>query len=396
MVNLYTKYYYQYHSKLEKPMRQHKKKLGLALASLFLATIPPSSATSEECCPPPVCNQPVACPPQACPEDCFDPCACGIEFSAEFIYWKPCVELDYAAIVPDPFTTGTTPTRTVNNHYYKNVNLNWTPGFRVQVAKNNFLCCNWNLSGSYLWLDIDHKSRSSAPASVIPVAFAPTFVTSPLFSEQLTDELDPATEELTEVIGKYETTYQNWDALFSYNFSCDKCNTFQPFFGVGGLILNQKLRITALADDELPADVDSKELRWKSDFFGVGLKMGTGYVFECNCIKLYANASATLLVGQHEGRNRQINFDASGNETVYNYRDNDHCQFVPGCNLGVGFIFSGCDYAIKIGYEFTGWSNISAPRRFFGDDFESSANSTASEFATFGVHGLVAGLDFKF
>lgn len=358
-------------------MKKWNKMLGMVIPSLCLLTMAPGMANANDCCYDPCC----------------DPCSFGgFEIGADFIYWKPCVDnLDYAAVAYEQ-QSHSSPVSYSNDYAYKCLCLGWEPGFRVRFGKEDILC-NWDLYGSYLWLGINSKSKCKEPKG------DGTFVTSPLFSAVLEMNSDPSNTELTFVEGKYDSTYQNWDAVVSYDISCNRCHSFQPFFGVEGLIFNQKLVIDGYVDHEI-YDMDSKHMKWTSDFFGVGLKMGTAYVFEFNCFKFYANASGAIVVGDHDGVNKQTRYDASGVKFSYKFKDADCCQFVPGLHMGLGFIYEsdacGCEYAIRAGWEFVKWCNVNNPRRFYESEEGLLTNASASDYTTLGLHGLVVGLDFEF
>lgn len=366
-------------------MKKWNKLLGMVIPSLCLMTMAPNMANADY-------NYDSSC----------DPCSFGgFEIGADFIYWKPCVDdLDYAAVHyergnPD---TSTGVSITTDKYAYKCICLGWEPGFRVRFGKNDILC-NWNLSGSYLWLDINEKANCKRPTSTGTTGPEGSYIDSPLFHAALGSSDDPLNSDLTFARGDYSTTYQNWDAVLSYDIACHPCHTFQPFFGVEGLIYNQKLKVDAYVNSE-SEDIDSKHMVWTSDFFGVGMKMGTAYTFEFKCFKLYANASGAILVGDHDGVNKQTRWDASGNGFNLNFKDGDCCQFVPGYHMAAGMLYEtdacGCEFAIRLGWEFVKWCNISNPRRFQADESELRTTASASDYTTVGFHGLVAGLDFSF
>lgn len=358
-------------------MKKWNKLLGMVIPSLCLVTMTPTMASADDCCYDPCC----------------DPCSFGgFDVGVDFIYWKPCFDnLDFASVAHEVETGGSSPTYEKHKYGYKCLCLDWEPGFRVRFGKEDILC-NWDLTGSYLWLDINSKGKCKEPKG------DGAFVTSPLFAGVINDG-SPSNETLTYVDAKFNVTYQNWDALLSYDLSCNRCYSFSPFFGVEGLILNQKLTVNGYVDPETD-EVEQKRLRWTSDYFGVGLKMGTAYEFEFNCFKFYANASGVITVGDHDGWNKQTRWSESGDEYSYVWKDGDCCQFVPGYHLALGLLYEtdacGCEYAIRLGWEFTQWHNITNPRRLYEDDAGGRTSSTSPDVTTIGFHGLVLGLDLSF
>lgn len=347
-------------------MAKWNKKLGLVFLNLGLLTVTPNFANADSCYDP-----------------CCDPCSFGgFEIGADFLYWKPCVDnLDYVYYFEGETTSASTPSITERHSGYKSVCLDWEPGFRIRVAKDD-VWCDWRLSASYTWLNINN----SATSTKLGVTDG-EFLISPLFTF-----FDDFLQNFEVIKGKYDTSYNTWDVLFSYDISCNRCHTFSPFWGVEGLIFNQELSAIGFADVTID-NVDVLAAKWTSDYFGVGLKLGTDYVFQMlDCLKLYASASGSITVGNHDNKLVNTEYDASGNITIDTFKSDDNCQFVPGYHLAVGVLYEsdmcGCDYGFRLGWESTEWRNVSNPRQFalFG----------SSNTSTVGFHGLVAGLDFSF
>jgi len=369
-------------------MAKWNKKLGLAFISLGLLTMTPNFANAD-------CSY----------DPCCDPCSFGgFEIGADFLYWKPCVDnLDYAVV---KYADGGDTELSTSKWGYKCVCLDWEPGFRIRLGKDD-VWCNWRLDASYTWLDINTSSSCKAPTG------DDAYVSSPMFHPIQGNGYDgaPTFDELTYVKGTYDTTYQTWDVLLSYDISCNRCHTFQPFFGVEGLILDQDIKVHAYVDPD-DTTLDTISLAWNSDFFGVGLKIGTNYQFQMfDCLKFYGGASGVITVGDRDGRGRGYVTDGSGNVHEGIFSDSDCCQFVPGYHLAVGLLYEtdmcGCDFAVRVGWEFVQWHNVSNPRAFSGDKTIAQKQSedgsdakayfsSSSDYTTFGLHGLTVGLDFSF
>lgn len=359
-------------------MAKWNKKLGLVFVNFGLLAMAPNFVNADSCYDP-----------------CCDPCSFGgFDVGVDFLYWKPCVgNLDYAVVRHADSVNGTTPIVTTSKAGFKTLCLDWEPGFRIRAGKDD-VWCNWRLEGSYTWLSLDdHASTRKSETDI--------YVASPLFHPQFnTDGFGPAFDDLQEIKGHYDATYQTWDVLLSYDIACNRCHNFQPFFGVEGLIFNQEFKVAGL---EFPDDgsVDAIYASWKSDFFGVGLKIGTAYEFQMfDCLKFYGKASGTITVGNHDGEYRAAEIDASGNKLRGSVNDDDCCQFVPGCNLALGFLYETCmcgyDLAVKAGWEFTQWYNVSNARIFSNGNEDEEFYSPSSHYTNPGFQGLVVGVDLSF
>lgn len=359
-------------------MAKWNKKLGLVFINLGLLTMTPNFANAD-----------------CCYDPCCDPCSFGgFEIGADFLYWKPCVDnLDYAVVKYNSSSEGSSPETTTNKWGYKCLCLDWEPGFRIRFGKDD-IWCNWRLDGSYTWLDIKSTASCKKPDSGVE------YVSSPLFHIAQGNQDDPDFNELTYVAGKYDTTYQSWDVLLSYDIACNRCHSFQPFFGVEGLILNQKIGVAGLVDYETD-EADAIAAGWNSDFFGVGLKVGTNYEFQMfDCLKFYGSASGVITVGDRDGKFKGLTYDASGNIDEFLFTDGDCCQFVPGYHLALGLLYEtdacGCEFAVRVGWEFVQWHNVSNPRVFTSGGEYREYFSSSADYTTFGLHGLTVGLDFTF
>jgi Legionella pneumophila major outer membrane protein precursor len=361
-------------------MAKWNKKLGLVFINLGLLTMTPNFANADSCYDP-----------------CCDPCSFGgFEIGVDFLYWKPCVDnLDYAVVKYHHTTEGTSPVIDSNKWGYKCLCLDWEPGFRVRFAKEDIFC-NWNLSGSYTWLDVCSSGSCKEPSADLDA-----YVSSPLFHPAMNnDEFAPEFGELTYVGGNYDTTYQTWDVLLSYDIACNRCHSFQPFFGVEGVILNQEIKVAGFQDYEHHY-ADAMAAKWNSDFFGVGLKIGSAYEFQLNdCVKFYGSASGVITVGNRDGKYVGAVYHQSGEVDKWIFTDSDCCQFVPGYHLAAGLLYEtdacGCDFAVRLGWEFVNWHNVSNPRAFTSGKDGQEFFSASSDYTNVGFHGLVAGLDFSF
>lgn len=360
-------------------MAKWNKKLGLVFINLGLLTMTPNFANAD-----------------CCYDPCCDPCSFGgFEIGADFLYWKPCVDnLDYAVVRYADSSDSSTPETTTRKWGYKCLCLDWEPGFRIRFGKDD-IWCNWRLDASYTWLNVKTSSSCKEPNSD-----EGTYVTSPFFHPNFRYFEDPTFGEISEVDGSYNLTYQTWDVLLGYDIACNRCHSFKPFFGVEGVILNQEIKAEGYVDAEVD-DVDYYSTKWSSDFFGVGLKIGTDYQFQMfDCLQFYGSAAGTIAVGNHDGKWVGDVADASGNIDHNIFSDSDCCQFVPGYHLAVGLLYEtdacGCEFAVRVGWEFVQWHNVSNPRAFSSALPYDEHYSASTDYTTLGFHGLVAGLDFAF
>lgn len=385
-------------------MANWNKKIGLSVLSLGLLAMTPNVASANDCY-----------------SDCCDPCSlAGFEVGVDFIYWKPCYDNTEWGVKLNSTST-TLPTVDAYESNYAAICPSWEPGVRVRVAKHDILC-DWTLSGSYTWIHSNDRSRIHADGTT---GTSSDYVTSPLFGPGIADFDDLFF--FTEGAASWKTNYQTWDVLLSYDFECNRCSTFTPFFGVEGLILSQQLR-TAFAyndfntgssshssnsdDESLVNLTNAAAVSWKSSYFGVGLKLGTDYVFNLfDCLKLFARASGSIVIGDNNSSNRQVYHIGTGTGTAAQtraarYKDDDCCLIVPGYHIQLGVQYDnnwcGTDVALRLGWEFVQWFNIANPRTYvntFGgsttaDNFAIQASSP--NVSTIGYNGLLAGLDVRF
>jgi len=288
----------------------------------------------------------------------------------------------------------------------------WEPGVRVRVAKHDIFC-DWTLSGSYTWI---HSTDSQSIHAVGTVGSLSDYVSSPLFGPVIANVDDQDQLFFTNGAASWKTNYQTWDALLSYDFECNRCSTFTPFFGVEGLILSQQLRAAfALLEDDDEDRTQEAAVSWKSSYFGVGLKLGTDYVFNLfDCLKLFARASGSIVVGDNCSSSHQVYHRGTGTGTAAQtrfgrYKDDDCCLIVPGYHIQLGVQYDnnwcGTDVALRLGWEFVQWFNIANPRSYgntYGGGSTFAANNnfavqaSSGDTSTIGYNGLIAGLDVRF
>jgi hypothetical protein len=331
----------------ETEMNMWNKQIAQAVLCLGVLSLTPSDANAYGYCNDP-CNDP-------CDVACEDFSAFGgFDIGADFLYWKPCVD--------DLFVAQVTNENVVER---KSIDPKWEPGVRVKLAKPDMCGC-FTLSGSYTWLKSnDHKTITNEAGVLRPIYLPDSIIGANVY---------------TEIGGTWDTTYQTFDVLLSYNLRCNDCQTLTPFFGVEGLILNQKLNHNYSIGPVL------QTASWDSDFFGAGFKMGLEHDLALSdCFALFAAGSGSIAVGTH---------DVKTTVTGKIYKD-DVCLIVPGYHLQAGLKYEadwcGMEFAIRAGYEMLERRNTPNMAYFFGDDQRSSPSTT-----TLGFHGGFLGLDVQF
>lgn len=401
-------------------MLKWSQKVSLAVLNLGLIAMSPNVAGANEwgaydsSCEP--------CENNACNDSCMS----GFELSVDFLYWKTCIDdLTYASSVSVLEPTATPDVGVASRDVeYHNICPNWKPGFRINLAKND-ICGGLTLEGSYTWL----KSKGSSSVSrgacgSLLVVDDGSYVESPLIHPLYAGLPGSAVNHYAR--GCWEGTYQNWDALLSFELCGNKCHSFNPFFGVAGLIFDQSFDVV-LAPTCGSGNIGALRMSWDNNFFGVGLKAGSLYTYEiCEQLSLFAKGSISIVTGNSDNkynRNRQDAYGQAGSTVPplpgvlgsrLNFYDDDCCQFIPGWHLQLGINykseFCGCESNIHLGWEYQLWDNIANPRRFTGNPsgIETGSPVTAlsasdivsyagqSSLTTLGFHGLFVGIDFDF
>lgn len=312
-------------------------------------------------------------------EPCCDPCHWNlceqrIDIGVDYLYWKPCVDdLDFAATVETD--------NKITDVKYKGICPDWEGAFRVYLNLPAFYC-DWEMCLSYARVETcdSKKTTFDNPSTT-------EGITSPLIHPDLI-----SANLYEEAKAHWGLCYQEWDVLFCYDTSCNRCHSLKPFFGVAGIYFKQKLHADFLSEQS-----DIYTVKWDSSYWGVGLKAGTEYTYRFNnCITFVAKASGALLAGEASSKNKQ-KFD-----TKIDLKDDDCCHFIPGYYIGAAAIYEGClcgkEYLIKVGYEFLNWYNIPNHRVFYGADGNNAelSHSSSSSTRNLGFHGPLAGISVIF
>lgn len=384
-------------------MAKWNKKIGSALFSLGLLAMTPNVTEAADCYS---CDPCDPCGDQCCNESCFG----GVDFGVDFLLWKPAVnDLDWSATLVEETVPGTgfEPSGIDVFVKYHDVCPGWEPGFRLRLSKD--ACwCDWRLGLSYTRVKSsahDHVD-SCLDCTASCTNSSETVVAPPVFGSS---SFSPSSQ-INFAQGKWESTYQAWDILFAYDIDCCRCHVFSPFFGVAGLNLDMKLE----ADyQHCPGTLqNSIEYKWTDSFFGAGLKVGSGYSYNiCDCLKLFATASGSLIVGDDDARNTQTFWDGltTPNFVTVRWKDDDCARILPGYHFQLGVLYESCycgtEWGFRLGWEFVEWLNVANHRTFVSDATVSSvspptsanvASSTSPNTRAYGFHGLLAGLEVHF
>jgi hypothetical protein len=405
-------------------MSNWKTTIRKLLAGTSLLMMPLSTVSAYDSC----CSYDPCCAPS------FDCSGCGMgnfAVGVDFLYWKPLVDdLDYG------YTTnfdGNSPNFVGSSSglvQYQSVCTKWEPGVRVNLSAPCVLC-NWDASASFTWM----KSRSNDCASANSCGYEGCVVNTLLHPvlNSFVDEL--AQGRAQKITADWHSTYYNIDALLSYKINMNPCLDITPYFGIDALYLKQQQEGTASIATYGYDSCPLARMCWDVNYWGVGLKMGSSVEQRCcDCLSVFANANATLLAGKISKAQNQQSFakllqnapiaracgDNCGNDcgndcgsdccySDYNtltFKDSGCGSFVPGYHLQAGFKYAsnlcGCNYAVRVGYEFLYWLNLPNPRRFATQLNELEENicsigySSGTNERTFGFHGLFLGAEFKF
>lgn len=378
-------------------MAQWCNKVGLAVAVLSTLTAIPDKANAANDC----------FSYDSCCEQSCDPCSfTGVEVGADFLYWKPCVdELDFVAVESTASFTEDGIPETHTSLRYKDICQGWEPGVRVRIALPD-CWCDWTLSGSYTWINLKNSNSLDLLDDedlTENAALISGSIRSPLLHGSFASVLPEFFAGWEIAKGRLDTTYQTWDALFSYDVVCNRCNILSPFFGVEGLILNQELKAYYL--ESLDSEINKAVFDWSSDYFGVGLKVGTDYTYNLfDCLKVFARASGSLVVGNDCAESNQAVFLGAASQTInvrsLSYKDDDKFIIVPGYHLQLGVLYESCycgmDFGIRLGWEFVNWHNVPNHRVFPSDVDVNNALSTSPTVRTLGFQGFLAGGEIRF
>jgi len=342
----------------EGKMKNWRKLIPFSFLAVGMLMFAPAKA-HDGCC-----NPCISCSSECCFIDDFS-------IAVDFLWWKPCLDdLSYATDCEEYESGDTT-------IYYKSLCPDWEPGVRIIFGRPCFYC-DWGFVASYTYF------HSMDRASV----FHEGKIACPLVHQYFMTYKD---ELCDEVKAEWELCYQEWDALITYDMSCcNPCHLFQPFVGVAGLFLKQEVDLDII-------DWESEnEVKWSSDFWGVGLRAGIEYQYLFSrCLRFFTIVHGTMLAGSPENEHKQsfmIDLEIE---------DDDCCLFVPGYHIGVGFIYDTCicdvGVSARLGYEFTEWRNVPNHRIFCGDDKSvSGGHATSPNTRTIGFHGLLAGIGMTF
>lgn len=340
-------------------------------------------------------------------EEGFSFCALqGLELWGDFLYWKPCIEgMTYAAHIEK--LPGDADGSYSQEIRFDSLHWDWTPGFRVGFALDD-IWGEWRFGGSYSYLNADKEFEAFANNSfavISPWQFG-------LLENPNTDPSSPF-DGFSRIKGKARFCYQYWDLLIARAIETRGCHTIVPFIGAEGLMLNQNVK----ARSTLPANPDIQvgytTIHWHSDFKAYGVKFGTDCIFELGqCLHFFSRGSFSIAQGKNHGKNKQFVQHTAPSQTTpiqQSITSDDHsnchseCRWVNGYQIQLGFIYEtelcGYDFGARLGYEFVKWHHVPTPSKVSQgtqDGNYQRSQLRASDYATLGFHGLMAGLSLTF
>ena len=302
-------------------------------------------------------------------------------FNIDLIAWKPCFdELDYAVSFDAPPATIVNGANVTASAKYRYICHNWKPGLRIGIGKRD-LFCNVDLIVDYSRINGASKNNTTpeTDGTVLPTL-------------AINDQINAVDTIST----RHNFTYQSYDILFAQEWTMGNCQVLRPYVGITGMVLSQKIRCEYEGDNIVAV---SGDIRWNSNYSGVGFKIGSRYDYAFNnCFGFYANGSGAIVTGNMTAQNRQNLINGSTSSVDIDFKD-DVCLFTPGCHIMMGFTYDTCwceqVFTFNMGYEFLKWYNIATPRRILGNGVK-LAHSTSANHTTMGYHGLNVGVTASF
>lgn len=320
---------------------------------------------------------------------CQEWCPCyleGIDIAIDYLYWKPCVDnLDFAASVKEGSDH--------LNVKYKAVHPEWESGVRIML--NGPICQgDWELAASWTFVQADTSSKLEHPHRTL---------VSPLIHPALFEEVDKEHGfDFKSIKGKLNLRYQDWDfVLYTPIFTCP-CHYFSPYFGLAGMALDQHFDVKFRNKENKHAHDACDRIKWKGEFWGVGLKAGSYYEYRCfPCFGFFASGDVSAVAGQWDGKNSQCFRNNQPSPDIFIINEDSQCRVVTGYRVATGLFFdtSVCCYRLtwRLGYEYVDWYNVSLPRSFFGNQRNGLASHASSATTrNLAFHGLFAGLLLMF
>jgi len=301
----------------------------------------------------------------------------SISFEAEVLFLKPCInDLDFAVSSPENILASP-PSGTGKIEKFE-------PGFRtafcLRAAKSD-LFSGFGMALEYFYFrgeNARHITREEG--SIVPTLIH--------LGNIVGDPFNPNFAK-----AKWMLRFQTLDAVINYPFSCRNAWFFTPYFGAEALMINQMTKsLFTLTEESLSS-------RWESDFFGVGLVLGTRISWNLfDSFSIFTDVSARIIRGDTDADDHfKIELNSSPNQ---NFKfDYDDCLFVPGYKIiiGIEYAIDFCDktFAIDAGYEFMQFGHVPNPRRY------TSGNgglpiSTSPSTAYLGFHGGFLCIKLKF
>lgn len=312
--------------------------------------------------------------------DCPDRCCVGdYEIGVDFLWWQPCID--------DLIFCGVREQTTVElvekiKYKPKGICPSWEPGMRFWFRYPELFCwCDMGFKASYTYVKICTGKRFQDENLI------PTLVHPGLYLDR--------TEVVTK--GSYEADYHELEALIYFNCCSAECHSIEPSFGLAALFIEQALGSKSeYITGEL---IGSTNTKWKSENWGVGLRMGMDYnYYYSKCLSYYAFGKGTIIASNVTGNDKQsirglMNYDLS-------IHGKDSWTCIPGFHLGVGAIYDFCvcdfDLSLRVGYEFLKWFGLSKQSTYFGTDLDDEIGLSTNCERCFGFNGLNVGLSWCF
>lgn len=279
----------------------------------------------------------------------------NIFLRGDVLYWKPHISNLELAFGEDSIVQTTEGIgRTINSREFdEDPKFHWNAGYRVGAGFKPE-CTNWFI-GSFWTHFNDNGTRHSS-----------------------------STNE-----GKCRVKLDQLDVLFTVE-SCLSCFKLNPYFGVRGVHLNEKLHSRLITDIILSptsSATGTRTLRDKQNYYGGGPLIGIDAFWDLGCnIDLYGTIAASLLYGHYNVHfNDSDIFTAPLSESIFNKTTKHLHAFDANIDLAIGFIWNVCIYntpfMLKLGFEHHQFFNQSRLGLARGDlSFDGGTFSISTEF----------------
>lgn len=301
----------------------------------------------------------------------------GYTGGVECIYWRPTYEIPFAAkgYIEGEYNYNFELLQPKARQHY--IHTDYMPGVRAYVGVDDFLC-DFDLLASYTFLYTWESTGISGLAGTIR---------DPLWNPGLPCQIVSAENQmdfsalnfLDQIRSVHQYDYHAIDLMLVGDYCCSPDSTLRPFFGPTGLYVESRMRqnpgMSLFSFSELAfvqAELNSKI---KTQYWGVGLKLGTTYTYRLtNYFDFYTTGDVALLLGNAQDH-AYFDFNSrivtilpiteTTNEERLIVRGENRCISVPGWHLSLGVrlhdYWCHKEIEMRVGYEIVQWHGLPLP-----------------------------------